>query len=139
MVLQGMSITFLACLCHARSMKNRYPGACTKCEAQVLPGQGTIHRVDGRWTVTHVHPCPNSHDDQAHTLRKTLTVLDDLDSDARQLMLAVHNLSRLAATGWLDAQVWRTRVMTSYAARAMDRLELEELLDAHLPALSPTA
>lgn len=115
-------------------MKNRYPGACTVCKAQVLPGQGTIHRVDGRWTVTHDHPCPKDREEQARSLtKKTLVVLDDLDSGTRQLTTAVCALGRLAASGWLDAPAWRTRVMSSYAARTMDRLDLEELLDTHLP------
>lgn len=115
-------------------MKNRYPGACMLCKAQVLPGQGTIHRLGARWNITH-HACPRrDHEEKARSLtRRTMAVLDDMGSDTSQLAVAVYDLGRLAASGWLDTETWRTRVMASYAARVVDRLELEELLDAHLP------
>lgn len=114
-------------------MKNRYPGACTLCKAQVFPGQGIIRRHNGRWSITH-NTCSRDHEEQARSLTKrTMDVLDSTESDTSQLATAVGDLGRLAAHGWLDAETWRTRVMTSYAARAVDRLELEELLDEHLP------
>lgn len=62
-----------------------------------------------------------------------MIVLDDMESDISQLTTAVSDLGRLASAGWLDAQAGRSRVMSSYAARTMDRLELEEILDTHLP------
>lgn len=117
-------------------MKNRYPGACTTCKAQVLPGQGTLHRSNGRWNVTHTGSCPPTslHGDQVRFLTKqTMNVLDNVESIPEQLTVAVYNLGRLTASGCLDVTSCRTRVMSSYAARTMDRLELEDLLDLHLP------
>jgi hypothetical protein len=61
-----------------------------------------------------------------------MAVLDDMDSGNEQLAEAVRNLGILVSSGRLDQETCRTRVMASYAARTMDRLELEELLDTHL-------
>lgn len=65
--------------------------------------------------------------------RKALSVLDNIDSTEHDLAMAIKALGRLTSTGWGKPMVWRTRVMTSYAARPLDRLALEELLDEHLP------
>ena len=38
--------------------ENIYAGACSDCSQQVPALGGTRHRVNGRWAVRHVGPCP---------------------------------------------------------------------------------
>lgn len=114
-----------------KSMKNRYPKACSVCQGTVPAGEGTLRRVGAGWSVTHEGGCPRDVIRRDRARARTERVVNLLDRpmiSAEDLAECVGALAELTRAGWATRESCERAILSARALRNMDRLEVEEIL-----------
>jgi hypothetical protein len=115
-------------------MKNRYPAACSVCQAMVEAGCGRLTRSGTRWLVTHDGFCPASDLSSGHArdlARRTARVLQDGSSCRAQVREAIVAAGQMVATGWLAQEKCEALILAAPASRKLDRVEIAVLLEKY--------
>lgn len=100
-----------------------------------------MKRVRNKWLVVHEDSCPRHPSTNSLARTKAVRIakiLNDPDTEKSVVFEAVELLGLLVKTNWLDLDRCKASLLSCGSTRAMDRVEVEEVIDHFLRSTSPS-